>query len=585
MSGICGYFGRGDPAWLERMLGAVTYRGDDQAAAHGDGFGLGLRFWRGRPGKAHAIYVAPDGARTVAAGSLAPAVADPAAALDAALRGGDFARLDGAFAAARCDPRAGELTLLRDPFGVRSLYYAELTSGVFVFASELKQLLALEVLPVELDLAALHRYLTFSFVPGDSVPVCGVKRLLPGHRLRVRRGGLQIDTWFELREEADPALADRRTAVRELRRLGRAAVAKRLNGEAKHGLYLSGGLDSSAVAHWLRRNGADVTAFSLDFGAASVEREQARLVAEHLDIPLRFVKVDGGELLPALPELVWKLDLPFGDAVTGPQFMLARAAAAEGLTAVWNGEGGDQFFGGWTSKPMVAATVYAGLFDDEEPEAQYLRSYHRFYGLEDALYTREFRERIGGPGQRRALLAPYLGGDRAQGFLNRIRLTDVALKGSQSILPRAERIANGCGLDVRVPLFDRALADFSFRLPPGLKLHGACEKYALKLALQKRLPREVVWRRKFGMSVPSTDWLLGPAGGGAPPLAAALDDLLSPESLRKRGLFRPEYVARLRAGSDEPLETRRRRIGEKLWALLMLEQWLRVFIDQRGRAP
>ena len=92
---------------------------------------------------------------------------------------------------------------------------------------------------------------------------------------------------------------------------------------------------------------------------------------------------------------------------------------------------------------------------EDSREELYLRSYHRFYGLEEQLYTPEFREQVGGPGQRRAHLAPYLGGDQATAFLNRVRLADISLKGSQNILPRAERIANGHALDLRVPLFDR----------------------------------------------------------------------------------------------------------------------------------
>ena len=96
--------------------------------------------------------------------------------------------------------------------------------------------------------------------------------------------------------------------------------------------------------------------------------------------------------------------------------------------------------------------------------------------------------------------------------------------------------------------------------------------------MQKHLPREVVWRRKFGMSVPITDWVLGP-------LAPAIEELLGPASLARRGLFRSEYVERLRRGQNEPGEIRRRRIGERLWALAMLEAWLRVFVDGRGRRP
>jgi asparagine synthase (glutamine-hydrolysing) len=175
-------------------------------------------------------------------------------------------------------------------------------------------------------------------------------------------------------------------------------------------------------------------------------------------------------------------------------------------------------------------------------------------------------------------LAPYLHSQQATTFLNRVRLADVSLKGSQNILPRMDRTSQCWGLDVRVPLFDRALAEASFRLPPQMKLHGACEKYVLKLALQKRLPREIVWRRKFGMSVPITDWALGP-------LAGILEDLLGPAALARRGLFRPEYVEQLRRGHDVANEIRRRRIGERLWTLAMLEAWLRVFVDGRGQAP
>jgi asparagine synthase (glutamine-hydrolysing) len=185
---------------------------------------------------------------------------------------------------------------------------------------------------------------------------------------------------------------------------------------------------------------------------------------------------------------------------------------------------------------------------------------------------------VGPPGTRRAHLEPYLHSHQAATFLNRVRLADVSLKGSQNILPRMDRTSQCWGLDVRTPLFDRALAEASFRLPPQMKLHGACEKYVLKLALQKALPREIVWRRKYGMNVPITDWALGP-------LASVLSDLLSPVALAKRGLFRPDYVLALRAGQDVPGELRRRRIGERLWTLAMLEAWLRVFIDGKGREP
>ena len=163
-----------------------------------------------------------------------------------------------------------------------------------------------------------------------------------------------------------------------------------------------------------------------------------------------------------LRDLVWKLDLPFGDAVTGPQYLLGRAARQAGLSAVFNGEGGDQLFGGWTNKPMISAQLYADLHEDTSREQQYLRSYHRFYGLEDQLYTPEFQARVGPARPTSGAARPYLRSGDAATFLNRVRLADIELKGSQNILPRMERMSNAWALDVRVPLFDRALAEASF---------------------------------------------------------------------------------------------------------------------------
>jgi len=395
MSGICGYVGDAPPGVLAAMLGAIDYRGDSEDTFVGPGVGLGYRWWRGRPGKAPGIWRGPNGDATACAGALVPSSADPAEHLATHPVDG----LDGAFAAARWDAATGTLTLARDPFGVRSLYWFQ-DGATTLFASELKQLLATGRVPRTLDHAALHKYLSFSFVPGQAVPIAGVRRLLPGHTVVLRAGASPSEPrpYFALEERLDSALAEQPKAVRRIRALGLAAVGHRLLGESEVGLYLSGGLDSSAVAVWLRQSGASVRALSLDFGEHSVEREQAELVARSLDIPLERVVVRGKDLAPILDDLVYKLDLPFGDAVTGPQYFLGKAARERGLTAVFNGEGGDQLFGGWTSKPMIAATLYGDLYGDDTPEEQYLHAYHRFYGHEAELYTPEFAERIGGPG-------------------------------------------------------------------------------------------------------------------------------------------------------------------------------------------
>ncbi len=582
MSGLAGWAGSAAPSVLDAMLSAIDYRGDTTAISHVDGASLGYRYWAGRFGKASDVV--KDGDHTlVCAGTLSPPVASPGDELLRLLRdhaGFDAsATLDGAFAFAVWDARRRELVLGRDPFGVRSLYYVQVGATLF-FATELKQLLTIDALDVSLDASAIHTYLTFSFVPGEAVPVKGIRRLLPGHLLRFRDGRIALEPYFRLKESIDERYRDPKTAVRTVRRLGLEAVRRRYNGENEVGLFLSGGLDSSAVAVWLRELGISVRLLSLDFGTQSVEREQAALVAKQLDLPLTLVPVDAERIAESFWDIVYKLDLPFGDAVTGPQYLLGKAAREAGLATVFNGEGGDQLFGGWTSKPMVAAELYGGLYEhqDESREETYLRSYHRFYGSEERLYTREFMEAVGGPGQRRAHLRPYLGPQATGSFLSRVRLADISLKGSQNILPRAERMTNAWGLDMRVPLFDRELATEAFKLPPEMKLHGACEKYVLKRAMRQSLPAEIVWRKKFGMSVPMTAFALGG-------LAPVLDDLLSPSAIKARGLFDPAFVETLRTGRDVPHEPRRRRVGERLWALAMVEGWMRVFIDGRGKPP
>ncbi len=565
MSGICGLVGSAPPGTVEAMLGRIDYRGDSQDVWRDERAALGYRWWQGRAGKADGVF--QEGPRkAVCCGTLAPPVENPAATSL------DQPGLDGAFAKAEWDGE--QLTLTRDPFGVRSLYYLE-HQGTFYFASEVKQLLAISGFQPRLDHAAVHKYLTFSFVPGEDVPIVGIKRVLPGHRLTYRAGTLKTEPYFELKEQIRFDLMERPKAVRFLRKRCREAVQRRLTGDARVGLYLSGGLDSSAVAFWLTKAGQNVQAFTLDFGAKSVERTEASEVAKFLGIPLTEQPVTGEKIAEIFQDLVWRLDLPFGDAVTGPQYLLGQAARQAGLDVVFNGEGGDQLFGGWTAKPMVAAAVYGDMYGGpDSQEETYLRSYHKFYGLEDELYAPDFHREVGTPGQRRAMLAPYLGGEGS--FLNRVRLADINLKGTQNILPRAERLTNGWGLDLRVPLFDRALAEGSFAVPPTLKLHGATEKFILKMMLRKALPEDIVWRNKSGMSVPVTDWCLGP-------LKELMADLLGPAALARRGLFRPEFVSGLLLGHDTPVEIRRRRVGERLWALAMLEGWIRTFIDRGGK--
>jgi asparagine synthase (glutamine-hydrolysing) len=556
------------------MLERVSYRGDTTALHVGAGLILGLRHWKSR---AEGVLGAVPGGDLGLAGTLTALIGQEAGARSTLSALQERSVLDGAFGAAWTEADGSRLTLMRDPFGARSLYYFVASNAVY-FASELKQLLAIPECSREVDLVAIHKYLTFSFVPGEAVPIKGVKRVLAGHAATFAAANVpRHEPYFVLQEQENETYRDRTVAIEALRNIAKDAVTASVSHGNPVALYLSGGLDSAAMAVWLKSRGTDTTLLTLDFGAQNVERDEARAVADAVGFKHVLVPMNGAELKARIPALAAMLDLPFGDSVTGPQMMLGIAAETHGLSYVLNGEGGDQLFGGWTHKPMIAAEIYGGVVAgvEESREETSLRSYHRFYGMEDALYTDAFRTAVGGAGQRRAHLAPYLTDANGISLLGRVRLADLALKGSQNILPRAERIAAGLGLSMAAPLFNRRLAEFSFQLPSEMKLSGACEKYVLKLAMQGRLPEDVIWRKKSGMSVPMTDWLMGP-------LRDVMEEYVGDRAVGARGWFRKEAVAALRDGKDQPSETRKRRIGEKLWALIMLEAWVRHVVEGRS---
>ena len=463
-------------------------------------------------------------------------------------------------------PDDGALTLACDPFGLHGVAYAQ-TGGTFWAASDPRLLRDLPGVSCGLSPAALHGYLCFSHVPTPLTMTAGVSALPAGHRLTVTSGRMEEEDGPAWRER-EPSPLDADAIAVELRGLLRVAVARRLGSERDVAVFLSGGLDSSLVAALLAEAGARAHLFTLDFGPPfDAELACAHRVAAHLKRPLHVVPARPAQIRNALEATGAALSQPFGDGVVVPLYLLGQAARAHGLDTVFNGEGGDQLFGGWANKPMIAAELYRPASGDleAEREAVYLATYHRFWGQTDQLYTPSARAAVAGQDVG-AWVRPALTADGLPSLLHRLRAANLRLKGAQNIAPRAVQLGAAHGLRVQMPLFDRALADWTFDLPAEWFLRGACEKYGLKRAVEAFLPAEIVWREKRGMGVPTTEWCLGP-------LRRQVGHWLSPRRLKRDGLFDPDAVARLRRGEDHAGEFRRRRVGEKLWTLLMFHVW------------
>ncbi len=453
------------------------------------------------------------------------------------------------------------LAIERGPFGAAGGYVARSTAALWLAPDPLAAA-ALAGLPRVVDPVALHGYLCCSYVPAPHSIIAGVDAVPAGTGLTLSPSGEQHRPARRWEDRGSPI--EEEEAAARLRHLLAEAVTQRLGGARTVGVFLSGGLDSALVTALLCTAGVSVRAYTLDFGPPwDAELPYARAVAAHLGVPLTAVPARGRDIARALEPAAAALAQPFGDAVTVPLWLLGQAAARD-VDVVFNGEGGDQLFGGWTNKPMIAAALYGGPAPDEE--AAYLATFHRFHGLTDELYTAAARARVAdvdaGTWVRPALAGPG-------GLIHRLRAANIALKGAQNIAPRAAQLAAAHRLRLEMPFFDAALAGWSFTLPPELLLRGACEKYVLKLAAAPLLPEVVVWREKRGMGVPATDWLQGP-------LRKEATRRLAPDRLRRDGRLRPAAVAPLLRGEDQPGEYRRRRAGEKLWALLMLHTWLDV---------
>jgi asparagine synthase (glutamine-hydrolysing) len=453
---------------------------------------------------------------------------------------------------------APRLTLARDPFGLYRVYTAREVDGTLWFASDPRPLRSIVgggiVAP-----AALHGYLCFSHVPSPLTLWEGITE--GGERAPIPPSAV--------RESAPWARA------RELRTLLREAVARRLGQSREVGVYLSGGLDSSLVAALLVEAGAAPHLFTLDFGPPhDAELPLARAVAAHLKRPLHVVSARPADVRAALEGTARALPQPFGDGVTVPLYLLG-AAARRHVAEVWNGEGGDQIFGGWANKPMIAALLYGDTSEAREI-AEYRETYHRFDKLEDRLYTPALRQATAAARVDAAdWIRPALDRETHPTLLHRLRAANLALKGAQNIAPRMVALAACHGLQVRAPFFDRALAEWSFTLSPDLLLAGACEKYLLKsVAADGYLPPEIVWREKRGMGVPTADWCLERGG----PLRRETERCLSARAIAAEKRFNAEFVRNLLRGVDPAPQGafRRRRVGEKIWALLFWETWRKV---------
>jgi asparagine synthase (glutamine-hydrolysing) len=515
-----------------------------------------------------------------------------------------FTRLRGMFALALWDRSARRLILARDRIGKKPLFWACTRSGL-AFGSEIKALHALPDVPRTPDLGAIDQFLTLQYVPAPQTAFAGVNKLPAAHYLIVaanRDGSLgepELVRYWQLPSPSAGRVRQRPAELcRELIERLDEAVRLRLISDVPLGAFLSGGVDSSAVVAMMARAGGRVRTFSIGFADRRYdETSYARMVAQRYATDHHELLVEP-DAVAVVPQLVWHFGEPFADPSAVPTWYVAEMARRH-VTVALTGDGGDECFLGygrykamrWLARldlvPQAGRAGLAQLFAAAPPS---VRRRFKLCRIADALKAPRasparrylptlafFGDGDKGEGYGEAmrnfcdrsvadLLAPYFGAGR--NLVTGANRADIHTYLPDDLMVKVDVAGMAHGLEARSPLLDHELVEWAAALPDTVKMPGGALKALFKSAMEPYLPRAVLYRPKRGFGCPIDRWFRGE-------LKEMAYDILLSQSARQRGLFQPGYVRRL---LDEHCADRFDH-HNRLWALLMLESWYRMWID------
>jgi asparagine synthase (glutamine-hydrolysing) len=514
--------------------------------------------------------------------------------------------LNGMFAFALWDSKRRRLLLARDRFGEKPLYWC-VFDNTLLFASEPKVLLAHPAVKSSLNLTALRQYLSFDYVPAPLTIYQGINKLPAAHTLTLEDGKIETRSYWCLSYETKQPPPTEAEAAEHLRELLADSVRMRLVSDVPLGVLLSGGVDSSTIAALaVRASSEAVKTFSISFAESSFDESlYARAVAKFLGTDHHEERLSADLAANLVGEIGSWMDEPFSDPSLVPTYLLSRFTRKH-VTVALGGDGGDELFAGypmyrghrWAENyvkvpQFVRARVIEpliGLLPVKTKNLSFDYKATRF--IAGTKYDRVARHHVWfgsfNPDEQEELLTPEVlrnsDGDiyrEARLMLERCDSTDVVeqmqcldtqLYLAEDILTKVDRASMAVSLEVRAPFLDPRVAEFAASLPANYKLRGRRTKYILKRAIEDLLPPFVTRRGKKGFGVPVAEWLKGKLR----PLAR---DLLSPERVRKAGVFNPDYITRLQDEHERGVANHRK----LLWTLLMFELWHESFIETPRR--
>lgn len=483
--------------------------------------------------------------------------------------GEDFIeRLHGMFAFALYNRTSGTLLLARDRLGIKPLFFCTRPEGYY-FSSEIKGLLPFIGQP-EVNPHALAQYLQSNYSTGNTTLYQGVERLLPGEMVSMDAAGVLSRRRYWSPYQIQPASLSLPDALEHFDALMHDVMREHMRTDVPFGLFLSGGVDSSVLLALLARaSQTPIRTLSVGFPDSGVRNELAvaaatvaRFSANHSALEL-----DKNSLLPRLPHCIWAADELMADYASLPLSALAERAGDE-LKVVFSGEGGDEVFAGYGRyRPHPLKALLGWL---RAPDTGGYRSKGQFSGQPPALFSPELHAAL--QHWHEPFSDAWRAAPRSWSRLQRMQATDMETWLPDDLLVKADRILMAWGVEGRVPFLDHRVVEFGLALPDALKIDRHNGKRFLKRWAEQFLPREHLWGKKSGFTVPVREWLSG----------SLLDQLETrlPENTGVRRWFNPAAV--------RTLIQQQRSTGHHapaLWALLQFAIWHTLFIEGDGSRP
>jgi asparagine synthase (glutamine-hydrolysing) len=510
--------------------------------------------------------------------------------------------LNGMFAFAIWDSVERTVFLARDRIGIKPFYYAETPDGI-IFASEIKALLVSDQVRPQVATESIDTYLSFGYVPGAETLFRGIRKVLPGQWLQISPHGIQCASYWDL--DYVPNL--RRNAQETadgLRELLLDAMHIHLRSDVPIGVFLSGGLDSSATVALLAEAGVhNLQTFSVAYPAGALYDETpfARLVADRFQTDHHVLYVDPNQFLDCIPDFVWYMDEPVAEAPAIAFYLIAKLLR-EHVTVALSGEGADELFAGYAIyRYMRWIEAYRRLPDGirsrlepllfepilgavgTEKMRKYLRLAYRpldkrYRGVSN--YDPEYKESLYTDDLWAALaanplsdpLASYYAKTHGLDALTQMLYSDLKTWLVDDLLIKADRMTMAHSVELRVPFLDYRVIEYAATIPSNMKLRGGVVKWILKRAMKDRLPRAILTRKKMGFPTPLALMFQRDLSG-------YLRDLLLSSECMSRHYFKRQTVERL----IEENANKKKDHHRILWQLVVLEEWHRQFIDQPAR--